>query len=131
MIVHVPVSVGELLDKLSILRIKLKNFRDEAKRANVRREHDELAAAADARGLRDATLEARLDAVNGELWTIEDELRVLESRKDFGPRFVELARSVYVVNDRRAAVKKLVNERFGSTLVEEKEYVDYGGDAPA
>jgi len=126
-IVHAPVSVGELLDKLSILRIKLSRFKDEAKRANARREHDELAAVAEARGLRDAALEGELDAANGALWEIEDELRVLESRRDFGPRFVELARAVYVTNDRRAAVKKRINERFGSALVEEKEYVDYGG----
>jgi hypothetical protein len=126
-IVHAPVSVGELLDKLSILRIKLRNFKDEGKRANARREHDELAAVARAKGLQDEELEAGLDEVNDALWAIEDELRVLEGRSDFGPRFVELARAVYYTNDRRAALKRRVNARFGSTLVEEKEYQDYGG----
>lgn len=130
MIVHVPVSVGELLDKLSILRIKLENFRDESKKANARREHDELAAVADARGLRHPALEGKLDEVNGELWRIEDELRALEIRLDFGARFVELARAVYFTNDRRAELKKELNALFGSTIVEEKEYVDYRGGGP-
>jgi hypothetical protein len=126
-IVQVPVSVGELLDKLSILRIKLAEFRDEAQRENVRRELAELARVADALGLRHPDLEAGLDEVNGALWRIEDELRVLESRRDFGARFVELARAVYFTNDRRAALKRDLNRRFGSTLVEEKQYVDYRG----
>lgn len=125
MIVQAPVSVGELLDKMSILRIKLREFGDEVKRRNVRRELDELEKVAATAGLRHPELEGGLDEVNGELWRIEDELRVLEGRRDFGPRFVELARAVYVTNDRRAALKRRLNEHFGSTLVEEKQYVDY------
>ena len=133
MIVEVPVSVGELLDKLSILRIKMKNFTSEERRANVRREHDELARVADARSLRHGELENSLDEVNGRLWEIEDQLRVLEAGQDFGPEFIRLARAVYFTNDERAALKKKLNEHFGSTLVEEKEYVDYGrkGTAPS
>ncbi len=126
MIVQVPVSVGELLDKLSILRIKRKNFSSEERRANVIREHDELAKVADAKGLRHPELEEALDEVNGRLWDIEDELRVLESKEDFGADFVRLARAVYFTNDERAELKKKLNAHFGSTLVEEKEYVDYG-----
>ena len=130
MIVTEPVSVGELLDKMSILRIKLAQFRDEGKRHNARRELDELEAVSRAHGLSHAALEAALDEVNGRLWVVEDELRVLERDQDFGPRFVELARAVYVTNDQRARIKRDLNEAFGSTLVEEKQYVDYGpGDA--
>lgn len=130
MIVTVPVSVGELLDKMSILRIKLAQFHDEGKRRNARRELDELEAVSRTHGLTHAALEAALDEVNGRLWVVEDELRVLERDQDFGPRFVELARAVYVTNDQRARIKRDLNEAFGSTLVEEKQYVDYGsGDA--
>ncbi len=129
MIVTVPVSVGELLDKMSILRIKLAQFSDEGKRRNARRELDELEAVSRTHGLSHTALEAALDEVNGRLWVVEDELRVLERDQDFGPRFVELARAVYVTNDQRARIKRDLNEVFGSTLVEEKQYVDYGSDA--
>lgn len=130
MILSVPVSVGELLDKMSILRIKLAHFRDEAKRANVRRELDELSQVAGSHGLSHSRLELELDEVNGQLWRIEDELRVLERERDFGPRFVELARAVYFTNDRRARLKRDLNDHFGSTLVEEKQYVDYSDQPP-
>ena len=130
MIVQVPVSVGELLDKMSILRIKLARMGDEVKRRNVRLELDGLELAAAALGLSHAMLEAALDEVNGALWLIEDELRVLETRQDFGARFVELARAVYFTNDRRAELKRELNAHFGSALVEEKQYVDYAGGVP-
>ncbi len=131
MIVKVPVSIGELLDKMSILRIKLSKFKDADRIANVRRELGALASVAESSRLRHPGLEAELDKHNGRLWMIEDELRLLESRGDFGERFVELARGVYYTNDRRAAVKRKINEHFGSGLVEEKEYVDYtsGGNS--
>jgi hypothetical protein len=133
-IIQVPVSVGEMLDKMSILRIKLKNFKDEARKANVRLELGELDKVAEVKGLRHPELEGRLDEINGRLWDIEDELRVLETRQDFGQRFIELARAVYYTNDERADAKRELNQHFGSTLVEEKEYVDYkaaGSDRPA
>jgi hypothetical protein len=129
MITQVPVSVGELLDKMSILRIKLKNFVDETKLRNVHRELDALIEVANAAGLCHEALEADLDKINGELWVIEDDLRILESKKEFGENFVRLARSVYFTNDRRAAVKKELNHHFDSDLVEEKEYIDYGSPA--
>lgn len=129
MIVQVPVSIGEMLDKMSILRIKLKNFKDEQRKQNVRRELEELNAVADRKQLRHAAMEAELDEINGRLWAIEDDLRVLETRKDFGDEFIRLARAVYYTNDERAAVKRRLNEHFGSTLVEEKEYIDYKGEA--
>jgi hypothetical protein len=121
--------VGELLDKMSILRIKLVHFTDEAQRLNVRRELDELEQVAAAHGLTHAGLEKELDTVNGELWRIEDDLRVLERDGCFEARFIELARAVYYTNDRRARLKRELNAHFGSTLVEEKQYVDYAAKA--
>ena len=131
MIVKVPVSVGELLDKVSILRIKLDKFQDEQRRANVRRELDALLETCQEYGLHHEDLETELIEVNTELWEVEDKLRVLESRADFGAEFIKLARGVYYTNDRRAAIKRRINEHFGSTLVEEKEYVKYQADEQA
>ena len=131
MIVKVPVSVGELLDKVSILRIKLDKFQDEQRRANVRRELDALLETCQEYGLHHEDLETELVEVNTELWEVEDKLRVLESRADFGAEFIKLARGVYYTNDRRAAIKRRINEHFGSTLVEEKEYVKYQADEQA
>ena len=127
--VQVPVSVGELIDKLTILAIKDARIADDAKRANVRRELEALEAVAAAAGLRQlkglAELEEALRAVNGELWTIEDRIRDCERQGDFGPGFVALARAVYVTNDRRAALKRQINALSGSELVEEKSYAAY------
>ena len=127
--VQVPVSVGELIDKLTILAIKDARIADDAKRANVRRELEALEAVAVAAGLRQrpglAELEEALRGVNGELWVIEDRIRDCERRGDFGPGFVELARAVYVTNDRRAALKRQINALGGSELVEEKSYAAY------
>lgn len=125
MIVQVPVSVGELLDKLSILRIKLRFIPEGPKRENVRREHEALDRVAGEHGLRHPELEGALDGINARLWQVEDELRLLETRQDFGPEFIRLARAVYFTNDERALVKRRLNEHFGSGLVEEKHYVDY------
>ncbi len=126
--VYVEVPAGELLDKITILEIKTERIGDVAKLANVRAE---LAALALVR--REALppsprldeLAAQLKAVNERLWEIEDEIRDCERRQDFGPRFVELARSVYQQNDRRAALKRQVNDLLGSRLVEEKSYAPY------
>jgi tetratricopeptide (TPR) repeat protein len=126
--VAVPVAPGELLDKLTILEIKLRRIGDAAKLKNVQLEHDALAEVW-RRALPDrpelTVLRAELTAANEDLWRIEDEIRDCERAKDFGPRFVELARSVYVTNDRRAAVKRRVNDLLGSRLVEEKSYAKY------
>ncbi len=127
--VQVPVSVGELIDKLTILAIKDARIEDAAKRVNVRTELEALEAVALAAGLRDlaglAELEAQLRQVNGDLWTIEDRIRDCERQGDFGPAFVDLARAVYVTNDRRAALKRQINVLSGSELVEEKSYAAY------
>jgi aryl carrier-like protein len=125
---RVPVSVGELLDKLSILHIKKANIRDEAKLANVERERIALQKDVDGLGLDSAQLvdwDARLREVNGKLWDIEDRIRICESEQQFGDEFVQLARAVYKTNDVRAAIKREINEATGSELLEEKSYEEY------
>ena len=125
----VPVSYGELLDKIAILQIKSERMADPAKVENVRRELSALertwmahpAAQKDV-----AELRARLKAVNERLWVIEDDIRVKEKAKAFDDEFVRLARSVYVQNDERARLKKDINLALGSAYVEEKSYQDYG-----
>jgi hypothetical protein len=126
----VPVSIGELVDKVTILELKRDRIADAAKRANVLAELAALeailapilAAAPDGT----AALVERLRAVNATLWDVEDDLRDCERQAAFGPRFVELARAVYVTNDERARVKREINVQLGSRLVEEKSYAEYG-----
>ncbi len=122
----VPISVGELLDKISILEIKAEAITDPAKQANVVRELAALAAVRE----REVTampelgaLYAELKSVNRILWQIEDEIRECERAGQFDEGFIELARNVYRTNDRRAVVKRRINELSGSDLVEEKSYV--------
>lgn len=121
----VEVSVGEVIDKITILELKRQRIVDKAKLANVQTELDTLNSAL-AAGLPESAaitaLREELFTVNARLWDIEDEIRICERRSDFGPRFIELARSVYITNDRRAALKKQVNLAVGSRLVEEKSY---------
>lgn len=124
----VEVAPGELIDKLTILQIKLERMTDVEKLRNVRVELEVLEAARD--GAMAPTpelgaLTAQLKQVNEALWDIEDAIRDCERERDFGPRFVELARSVYHSNDRRAALKRQVNELLGSKLIEEKSYAAY------
>lgn len=126
---QVEVSNGELLDKLSILEIKLNKIEDKEKLANVQKEFDTLNPLAkklfesNEGNLQNHYLE--LSKINGQLWDIEDWIRDCEKRKDFGNEFVQLARSVYVTNDRRSEVKKIINTITGSELVEEKSYDEY------
>lgn len=125
--IEVPVSWGELVDKITILQIKSDRMRDEGKLSNVRKE---LALLTEKLG-ENATipevkrLTAALYEVNGALWDIEDEIRDCENAGDFGEKFISLARSVYITNDRRAALKREVNSTLGSGLVEEKSYQAY------
>jgi len=128
----VPVSFGELLDKISILQIKSERMSDEAKLANVRRELSALEKtwmAHPAAGSDVARLRADLKAVNERLWEIEDEVRLKEKAQAFDDDFVRLARSVYLENDERARIKKAINLALGSGYVEEKSYQDYGSGA--
>ncbi len=126
--ISVPVSYGELIDKITILEIKAARIGDPAKLANVRTELDLLnrtwqAAAAAATDI--AASRAKLKDVNETLWDIEDRIRVKEKAKAFDAEFVELARAVYFRNDERAQFKREINDALGSTLVEEKSYENY------
>lgn len=124
----VEVAPGELIDKITILEIKLKNIENEAKLANVRREYEVLMETYRANIEETDALRALVDELrdaNAKLWDIEDDIRELERAKDFGDAFIALARSVYRSNDRRAAMKREINELLNSTIIEEKSYAEY------
>jgi len=128
MSIMAPISAGELVDKITILRVKAARIGDPAKEANVLKELAMLEAiAADALpgSAEIERLTGELAEVNAALWDIEDGKRDCERRQDFGDRFVALARSVYIENDRRAAIKRAINEAAGSDIVEEKSYKPY------
>jgi len=130
--ISAPVSVGELLDKMAILEIKSERIKDDAKLANVRKELAVLEQTWRESGLdREelAPMRAELKTINEALWEIEDFIRIKEAEGDFDQQFIELARSVYFTNDKRAAVKRRINEAVGSELVEEKSYADYSRPA--
>ncbi|MDQ3160826.1 MAG: DUF6165 family protein [Pseudomonadota bacterium] len=125
----VPVSFGELLDKISILQIKSERMADPTKLANVRNELsalEQMWMAHSAAGGDIAELRAQLKAVNERLWVIEDDIRIKEKAQAFDDDFIQLARRVYFENDVRARIKKDINRALGSTYVEEKSYQDYG-----
>lgn len=123
-----PIAPGELLDKLTILQIKIERISDIAKVSNVKIEFDALSKVA-AENVPETDeingLQSQLLEVNKQLWDIEDDIRDCERAKDFGQKFVELARAVYVTNDQRADLKKQINIALGSALIEEKSYADY------
>lgn len=124
----VPLSPGELYDKISILEIKSEKISDAEKLSNVRHELALLCDRRDDLIGPDQKLDelyAQLKAVNLELWDIEDDIRDCERDDDFGETFVKLARAVYFTNDRRAAIKKEINIFLGSRIVEEKSYAAY------
>lgn len=128
MLLNVQTSPGEFLDKLTILEIKAERMSDAAKLGNVRRELELLRAtwAASPLAQRDVgALTAELKRVNERLWEIEDAIRAKEAGRVFDAEFVELARSVYRTNDRRAAIKREINVALGSDLLEEKSYKSY------
>jgi hypothetical protein len=124
----VPISPGELLDKITILRIKAARMSDPVKVANVKHELSLLEATWKESGAAAVDIgddEANLTRVNEKLWVVEDEIRDEERERRFKEKFIELARAVYVINDERAAIKKRVNTALGSTIVEEKSYKSY------
>ena len=132
-LISVPVSFGELLDKIAILQIKSERMGDPSKLANVCRELAALEGtwlAHSAAGQDIAELRAELKAVNQRLWGIEDDIRLKEQAQAFDAAFVQLARSVYFENDTRARIKREINLALGSELVEEKSYQDYSSAAP-
>lgn len=127
--ISVPVSYGELLDKIAILAIKSERIGDAAKLANVRNELAALERAWNADPVSQgniAALRAQLKAVNERLWDIEDAIRLKEKAQAFDAEFVRLARSVYIENDGRARIKREINTALGSSYIEEKSYQDYG-----
>ncbi|MBT5109004.1 MAG: hypothetical protein HOM25_10000 [Rhodospirillaceae bacterium] len=128
MTISVAVSWGELIDKITILEIKRENMTDPDQLANVGKEYELLTATRDAALPDDADMEndaKALKLINETLWKIEDDIRDCERAQDFGETFIDLARSVYRINDRRAGIKRRINETLGSELVEEKSYRPY------
>lgn len=128
MALKVDVSAGEFLDKMTILEIKSERIKDEEKLRNVHRELDILRKAwieSPLSGVDVSALVEDLKKVNERLWEIEDLVRLKEAARTFDDEFVQLARSVYQINDKRAAIKRELNRLLGSELTEEKSYPDY------
>ena len=125
-LMKIEISIGELVDKASILSIKIEKIRNKEKLNNITKEYDLLLNSIEKIGI---TVESdefqRLKKVNLKLWEIEDKIRIKEAAKEFDADFIALARSVYFENDERAAIKREINLEYGSDLIEEKEYVDY------
>lgn len=125
--INIPVSVGELFDKVTILEIKLNKITDETKLINIKKEYDFLCKIAlnlDA-DFQNKILYKKLYEINQTLWGIEDSKRTHEANKDFGEKFVYWARQVYIKNDERARVKREINTQYGSEIIEEKSYKSY------
>jgi hypothetical protein len=126
--ISVNVAPGELVDKITILEIKLERIEDKTKLTNIRLEYDTLNAARDDAIPKTENLDqltADLKQINEALWKIEDDIRDCERAMNFGEEFIRLARAVYVTNDKRMAIKRQINELLGSVLVEEKSYAAY------
>jgi hypothetical protein len=122
----IEVSNGEVVDKLTILEIKLQNIKDEKKRFNLQKEYDFLTRAVKSIiSSKEYPLYLKLIEINRQLWEIEDRIRELERKKDFGKEFIEVARSVYFTNDKRSEVKRNINDLTNSSLTEEKSYKTY------
>jgi hypothetical protein len=120
----IEVSIGEVVDKWTILSIKALNIKDREKLINVFKERAYLNTVIDSEILHDPLVDDLL-TVNKKLWNVEDDLRICEKDKDFSIRFIDLARSVYKLNDERANIKKKINIKYGSEFVEEKSYQPY------
>ena len=125
---HIPISWGELFDKITILEIKLENLKEKNALKNVKTEFDHLFSIFE-KGFSEDTIANKLMAdlkiVNQKLWNIEDMIRDKERSNIFDQEFIELARKVYFTNDERSRIKRNINEVFGSYLIEEKSYADY------
>ena len=128
MIINTPISLGELVDKISILKIKEKNINDKEKRALINQELTLLEKILE-KALKDKnSIQKYLDElinINSKLWKIEDDLRENERKKNFDQEFIELARSVYFINDKRSQIKYKINKKFGSQIIEVKSYAKY------
>ena len=128
MSIKIELSVGELLDKISILQIKAERIVDPSKLENINKELDVLMSLWKDSAYSNNNLESEtneLKAINEELWDIEDKIRDKERNRVFDKGFIELARAVYITNDKRADIKRIINSKTGSELIEEKSYSDY------
>ena len=124
----IPISWGELFDKITILQIKLDNLKDKNALKNVKIEYDELLKIYDNSFLEDQNakrLLTDLKNINKSLWDIEDNIRDKERNRTFDEEFIDLARRVYITNDERSSIKRNINETFGSEFIEEKSYSNY------
>ena len=124
----IPISWGELFDKLTILQIKLENLQDKNALKNVKIEHNQLYIIYNKNFLENEKAKLfmiNLREINNKLWNLEDEIREKEKNKTFDEEFIKLARNVYITNDQRSYVKKKINETFNSEIIEEKSYQDY------
>ena len=124
----IPISWGELFDKITILQIKIENLHEKNALNNVKTEHDQLNAIYNNNFLKDEiaiVLFNDLKEINQKLWDIEDKIRDKEKRKKFDKEFIELARNVYFTNDERSRIERNINETFGSKIIEEKSYSKY------
>ncbi len=125
-LIYSPISVGQLFDQISILEIKNEKIKDEEKTANIKRELKLLKGLAAEEGLQlDTEYYYELKSVNKKLWKIEDIIREKERAKEFDIEFIELARSIYHINDRRSAIKRKINLAYSSEIIEEKQYAEY------
>ena len=125
---QIPISWGELLDKITILQIKLDNLNSQDALNNVAHELKQLQSILFKycpEAFKPKLLEAELKRINQQLWDIEDKIRDKERNKSFDAEFIQLARSVYITNDERSRIKKRINETLGSDLIEEKSYSEY------
>jgi len=127
--IEIPISIGELLDKLSILEIKKHKVKDPIKLKNINHEYDLLSNLSKVLKEKDEksfnSLFEEILKVNKKLWDIEDKIRILESEKRFDEEYISVEKSVYFINDDRFEIKKKINEAFGSDVAEEKEYIEY------
>lgn len=121
----IEISIGEIVDKLSILQIKKDNITDSKKLENIIKEYNYLHDVIFNQLNINPTDFSELVLINQKLWNIEDDIRDKERNKEFDDKFVELARSVYITNDKRAELKKNINIKYGSNFIEEKSYTDY------
>tara|TARA_B100000242_G_scaffold77496_1_gene50831 strand:+ start:362 stop:751 length:390 start_codon:yes stop_codon:yes gene_type:complete len=124
----IPISWGELFDKLTILQIKLENLQDKNALMNVKIEYDQLHIIYNKNFLENEKAKlfiTNLKKINQKLWNIEDEIREKERNKTFDEEFIKLAREVYITNDQRSHIKRNINETFDSKIIEEKSYQDY------
>ena len=125
---QIPISWGELLDKITILQIKLENLISQEALNNVAWELKQLQSIffqSCPKAIKPKQLELELKKINQRLWDIEDKIRDKEEHKSFDDEFIQLARSVYITNDERSRIKRRINETFGSDLIEEKSYAEY------